>query len=271
VKRRRCFIVLAWQHSDIDDKLLRVQTYGESYRAEYGFEATMVRVRQDSVLRLLPTGDDLVIAEVGCGTDLLVERASQTHEFARWVIVEPNPEFAEAARDRIMHDTRVHVIEAFFEDAAAETRVACGGPADVVICSSVLHEVREPQSLLGVAGQVLAANGQLIVNVPNAQSLHRRLAVAMGLIADPAALTKRNALLGQPRVLDSTTLADLLTIAGFSLEASGGYFVKPFTHDQMADIPFLDDSIIAGLDRLGGELPDLASEIYAVARLDHGD
>jgi SAM-dependent methyltransferase len=231
----------------------------------------MVRVRQDSMLRLLPSGDELAVVEVGCGADLLVERAAQTHEFARWVIVEPNADFAAAARDQIGHDTRVQVVEAFFEDAAAETRVACGGSADVVICSGVLHEVSDPDALLRAAAGLLAADGQLIVNVPNAGSLHRRLALAMGLIADTAELSDRNARLGQPRVLDAAGLASLLVKAGFRVETSGGYLIKPFTHTQMAAIPFLDDSIVAGLDRLGGELPDLASEIYAVARVARGD
>lgn len=256
----------AWHHLAIDDKQLRAQTYSESYRADYGFEATMVRARQHSTLELMPSNDNLIVVEVGCGTDLIVERATLTHDFKRWVIVEPSPAFAGAARDRVAHDTRVQVIERFFEEATAEILVACGRAPDLVLCSSVLHEVPDPHSLLVVAAELLGGEGQLIVNVPNAQSLHRRLAVAMGLIRDSTELSPRNEQLGQPRVLDASALAALLHEAGFQITASGGYFLKPFTHAQMAALPFLDSELIAGLDRLGTELPDLASEIYAVAR-----
>lgn len=256
-----------WHHAAIDDKQLRAQSYGETYRADYGFEATMVRVRQRSTLAHLPSEAGLVVVEVGCGTDLLVERTSPARQFARWVIDEPSPAFAGAARDQVAHDTRVQVVEAFFEDAASEIRAACGRSPDVVICSSLLHEVADPQALLLVAADLLGPNGQVIVNVPNAGSLHRRLAVAMGLIDSATDLSARNTQLRQPRVLDAHGLEGMLTAAGFRIAQRGGYFIKPFTHTQMTEIPFLDDDIIAGLERLGAEVPDLASEIYAVARL----
>jgi 2-polyprenyl-3-methyl-5-hydroxy-6-metoxy-1,4-benzoquinol methylase len=185
--------MVAWHHAGIDDKRLRAQTYSESYRADYGFEATMVRVRQDSTLRALPSVDDLVVVEVGCGTDLLVERAMSSHGFETWVIVEPSAVFAGAARERVAHDTRVQVIEAFFEEAGSEIVASCGRLPDVVILASVLHEVDDPGALLNVAANLLDPGGQIIVNVPNARSLHRRLAVAMGLITAPHELSARNA------------------------------------------------------------------------------
>lgn len=271
MKQRRHLRGSAWQHGAIDEKQRRAQAYSESYRATYGFEAVMVRVRQDSVLDLLPRVADLVVVEAGCGTDLLVERAIPAHDFSRWVIVEPSAAFATAARERTGHDTRVHVVEAFFEDAAPDIMTAAGRAPDVVICSSLLQEVPDPPGLLLAAAELLHRDGALIVNVPNAGSMHRRLAVGMGILADTWELSARNVDLGQPRVLDAALLASLLTAAGFRVIDSGGYFVKPFTHLQMAEIPFLDDTLINGLNRLGAELPDLASEIYAVARPDRDE
>jgi 2-polyprenyl-3-methyl-5-hydroxy-6-metoxy-1,4-benzoquinol methylase len=244
---------------------MRAQTYGDSYLANYGFESVLVRVRQNSVLEQLGLSADSAIVEVGCGADLLVERLPTTQPFRRWVIVEPNAAFAAAARDHASHDTRVHVIEQFFEEATREARDACNGLADVVLFSSVLHEVADPRNLLVAAHDVLSSTGRVLVNVPNSQSLHRRLAVAMGLIDVPSELSARNTDLGQQRVLDARSLTDLLTSAGFHTIESGGYFLKPFTHSQMTELPFLDQQMIAGLDQLGRDLPDLASEIYAIA------
>ena len=44
------------------------------------------------------------------------------------------------------------------------------------------------------------------------------------------------------------------------------YFVKPFTHSQMEKIASdLGSEVLDGLYRLGQEIPDLASEIFAEA------
>jgi 2-polyprenyl-3-methyl-5-hydroxy-6-metoxy-1,4-benzoquinol methylase len=270
VNQRPGSIASTWHHAAIDEKQLRAQTYTNAYQADYTFEAVMVRVRQRATIALLPIRPDLVVVEVGCGMDLLVERAARERAFERWVIVEPSVSFAATARERMAHESRVHVVEGFFEEAGEEIRTECGRSPDVVVCSSVLHEVDDPAALLTQARQLLEPSGRLIVNVPNAQSIHRRLAVAMGLTDSAADLSERNHQLGQPRVFDAVGLASLLVATGFRVTESGGYFFKPFTHAQMADLGFLDATMVAGLEQLGTEFPELASEIYAVGRPDRG-
>jgi hypothetical protein len=87
----------------------------------------------------------------------------------------------------------------------------------------------------------------------------------MNLVSDTHQRSERNESLGQPRVFDRASLEAMITEAGFSVAQGGGYFIKPFTHAQMAALPFLEQRLIEGLNRLGGELPELASEIYCVA------
>jgi hypothetical protein len=63
-------------------------------------------------------------------------------------------------------------------------------------------------------------------------------------------------------VFDLESLNRLVSQSRLEVVESGGYFLKPFTHQQMSALPFLDDRMLDGLMRLGAELPDLASEIY---------
>jgi len=246
----------------------RIARYEVTYGSDYGFEAVMVAARRRFILELLRSSRHDVIVEVGCGPDLLVDRAAAGGlRWSRWVIVEPAEGFAALAEDAARRHVGVTVVKAFVEDATAAVGSAAGHPADVVLCSSLLHEVDDERAVLEAMAQVLSASGRLHVNVPNATSLHRRLARAMGLIGDEHELTARNRALDQRRLYDLSSLVGLVRSAGFTIEASGGYFLKPFTHAQMETLEFLSDEMLAGLDVLGRELPDLAAEIYVNARV----
>ena len=146
---------------------------------------------------------------------------------------------------------------AFLDDGWRRHRPVLGG----------LHEVDDEQALLDAIGRVLSSNGILHVNVPNATSLHRRLARAMGLIGDEHELTARNRALEQYRIYDRDSLVGLLSSSGFEIESTGGYFMKPFTHSQMETLGFLSEAMIEGLYDLGCEYADLAAEIYVNAGL----
>lgn len=247
----------------------RIRLYEEAYRGEYDFESVMVGARQRIVIEMLTRIAPRIVVEVGCGSDLLF-----THVIAaeipvtRWVIVEPGAGFADAAQRTLNSDSRVTVVKGFFEEQEARIRDLLGGVADLVILSGILNEVESPDSLLATARALLAPSGWVHVNVPNARSLHRRLAVIMGLIPDVTTLTERNHRLHQYQVFDRASLCTLLEKNGFTPGEEGGYFLKPFTHAQMvAAQNVITPAVLAGLDQLGRDLPDLAAEIYVNAKL----
>lgn len=249
----------------LDERVARISRYASAYEENYGFESVLVKARQEMVLeRLLEWQPDTVI-EAGCGTDLLFPRAEQIGvRFRRWVVVEPSPRFAALAAARSGSGPRVTVIASFLEDAVDRAREVCDGGADVVLCSSLLHEVPQPDVLLGAARRLLAEEGRLYIDVPNALSLHRRLARAAGMIEDERELGVRNSMFEQQRIYDAASLRAEMESAGFAIVGSGGCFLKPFTHAQMETMTFLDSAMEEGLRRLGQELPDLAAEIYSV-------
>ena len=54
----------------------------------------------------------------------------------------------------------------------------------MVICSSLLHEVKQPEKLLNAIKKVCNSKTVIHINVPNMFSIHRLLGVEMGMISD---------------------------------------------------------------------------------------
>lgn len=160
------------------------------------------------------------------------------------------------------------VVEDYFENAV-DAVLEKSGPVDMVICSGLLHEVADHMGLLQAITKIMGATSILHVNVPNAGSLHRRLAKAMGLIDSLEQMSNRNIQLQQHRVYTQETLRQDLNSSGLLVCKEGGILLKPFSHKQMQSVvEVIGSEIQPGLAVLGEEFPALASEIYAEARLD---
>jgi SAM-dependent methyltransferase len=249
------------------DKHDRIRSYQERYGRDFEFEALLVRARQRIVRELIDRIEPRTVVEVGCGPELLFSRIGGVKSIRRWVIVEPAEAFASIAREFAASHPGLSVVHGFFEDSVDEVEALLAGPPDLILLSGVLHEVPEPDRLLLGARRLMCGSGRLHVIVPNALSLHRRLARAMGLISREDQLTERNLDLHQYRVFSPASLKALVQGCGFAVEEEGGYFLKPFTHRQMSSIrEVITPEILEGLFALGRELPDLASEIHLTGR-----
>jgi SAM-dependent methyltransferase len=233
--------------------------YAQAY-AESSFEETQARIRKRHLVELLQRLKPRRVLEVGCGLDTLANHWTGAERFT---IVEPAATFAEAARRATAGKPGVEVVEALLEHAGVP------GDHDLVIMSGLLHEVIDCGSLLDAARRVCGPDGLLHVDVPNARSFHRLLALEMGLIDHLEAISDRQRSLQQNWVFSLDSLQALLVEHGFTPIESGSFFVKPFTHDQMArlqDAGLLTEQMIEGLDRMATWLPDYGSEIFVNAR-----
>lgn len=243
-----------------------ISHYEAVYTTNYGFEQVMVRYRRKMLLDRLQLLHPKCIVEVGCGAELLYGHyLKKGGAPQKWVIVEPAKHFYELATRHNLPNCRI--IEGFFEESVGEVKANLPRPPDLVICSGLLHEVHSAGQLLTSISQVMEENTLLHINVPNADSFHRRLAVAMGIIQNTETMSDRNRQLLQNKVYNIETLKADLTLAGLHITKIGGYFVKPFTHEQMEFIePILDSTLLDGLYELGRQHPEWASEIYAESR-----
>ena len=209
-----------------------IDLYSSNYLDDYGFESVMITYRRKLLLDSLHLHRPQVVIEIGCGTELLYEAWLKEGGPAEcWLIVEPARQFFEVARASGLPN--LHVLGEFFENAISQVRAILPRAPDWVICSSLLHEVPSAATLLAAMTSIMGDATRLHVNVPNAGSLHRRLAKAMGLIDDTRAFSARNLNLLQHRVYDRPSLLADLAKAGLRVIAEGGYLVKPFTHAQM--------------------------------------
>ena len=244
----------------------RINQYQKNYLASYGFEEQMVKYRRKLLLERLIAIKPKTVVEIGCGSELLYQHYfEQKGKIDQWIIVEPGNVFFDIAKKSELPN--LIPILGFFEDCISEIKMNLKCKPDMIIMSSLLHEVVKPKDLLSAAKSIMGAKTILHINVPNITSFHRQLAKSMGLINDISLLSSRNIDLKQYRVYSIESLKIEAESMSLIPILQGGYFLKPFTHQQMQLIfSKLDESMLDGLYLMGKDYPNLASEIYIEVR-----
>ena len=243
--------------------LRNIEDYQRAYEAS-DFEAVQARMRKRMLLALMSRWRPQRVLEVGCGSDALFNHHPA---FERFCVVEPGSDFAEQARRQAAGDRRIRVVQAFMEEAAQEL---AGERFDCILLSGLLHEVPDAGLLLAAVRPLCDSQTRVHANVPNARSLHRLLALEMGLIDDLHALSANQRSLQQPRTFDIDSLSGLCAEGGYEVLEAGSYFIKPFTHRQMAQLQgtgLMDERLLDGFFALEKHLPGLGSEIFVNLRL----
>lgn len=242
----------------------------ERYQSDYAglpFEQTQAAYRRRRVIEQLERFHPATILEVGCGEEPLFLHYQACEAMH---VVEPAARFHEHAAQLARQHAKVQVHRGTLEELA-------GGLAavrfDCILLSSVLHEAPDPAALLKAAHSLCHDSTTVHVYVPNARSLHRLLALEMGLIADIHEVSPTQQRMQQSVTYDAESLTQALRTAGFAIEETGTFFIKPFTHAQMASLQasgMLDARMLEGLYGLGRHLPEHGSELYAIARAERG-
>jgi 2-polyprenyl-3-methyl-5-hydroxy-6-metoxy-1,4-benzoquinol methylase len=199
-------------------------------------------------------GDSQRVLEMGFGTGVIT--ASLLDAGVDLEVVEGAPSLCATARER-HPGLRVH--ESMFEAFTPEQ------PYDAVLALHVVEHVDDPVPLLRHLAGWLRPDGRLIVVVPNAESLHRQLAVRMGLQPTLDTLSARDHLVGHRRVYGLAGLRADLAAAGLGVTAEFGYFLKTVPNGMMLDWPV---ELLEALNAISDDLPArLLANIGVVARL----
>lgn len=135
---------------------------------------------------------------------------------------------------------------------------------DTVILGHVLEHVDDPVGILKRVSSWLSETGVVLAAVPNARSLHRQAAVEMGILPNESALNKMDIHHGHRRVYNPETLRGDFLAAGFNIEVFGGYWIKPLSNSQIEDA--WTPEMVRAFLKLGERYPDIAAEIYVVAK-----
>lgn len=236
-----------------------IKDYTKNY-VNLVFEDYQVMYRRKQVLAILGQYSHKRILEIGCGMEPLF-KFLDSKEYDQYVVVEPSEEFYKNAVKESSENSKISCIKDYFK-ASEEIKKY---KFDFIICSSLLHEVEDPEELLKDIALVCAENTIVHINVPNANSFHRLLAKEMKLIDDVHEMSEQNKLYQQHHVYDKEKLNKVVENAGFRVAEAGSYFVKPFTHKQMFDMlenHIIDEKVLDGLYGIGKYFPEYGSEIF---------
>jgi 2-polyprenyl-3-methyl-5-hydroxy-6-metoxy-1,4-benzoquinol methylase len=186
----------------------------------------------------------------GVMTDLLVTTGS------RLTAVEGAPEFCESLRAR---HPGVTVVNSLFEAFEPRERF------DTIVMGHVLEHVEDPTDIIRRASQWLTPAGRIMAAVPNCRSVHRQAAVLMGLLPNEDALNEMDRHHGHRRVFSPESFRAAFRDAGVAIEVFGGYWLKPFSNRQLEQC--CDQAMVDAFMALGERYPDIAGELYVIARL----
>lgn len=144
----------------------------------------------------------------------------------------------EGAKEFIGNTPGVSYIHSMFEDFEAPYQFDC------VIASFVLEHVKNPLELLKRARKW---SERLIVVVGNAESWHRRVAVAMGIQPSLETLSERDRAVGHYMVYDYSLLQRHLGLSGWAVSNTEGFMLKPVSNRLMMGWP---REVIQGLTKV---------------------
>lgn len=195
------------------------------------------------------------LLEMGPAEGVMTELLSKTGKSL--TLVEGSALFCNSLRERF---PQAEVIHSLFEDFEPSH----GKKFDNIVLGHVLEHVHDPIDILSRVGRWLTtATGRIFAAVPNARSLHRQAAVMMGLLPSEDALNEMDIHHGHRRVFTPESFRNIFYQAGMSIEAFGGYWLKPVSNAQIESdwTPVMLETFM----QLGERYPDIAGEIYIVA------
>jgi 2-polyprenyl-3-methyl-5-hydroxy-6-metoxy-1,4-benzoquinol methylase len=132
---------------------------------------------------------------------------------------------------------------------------------DQLIAIHVLEHVDDPAVVLRRMREWIAPGGRLLITVPNAGSIHRRIGVELGMLAETSQLNDGDHALGHRRVYDADGFHRDLDDAGWRIQHTGGFHLKMVSNAQMAE---WDDALLRAAFEVSLELPEqVCADLWA--------
>jgi len=198
------------------------------------------------------------VLEVGLGNGVFTRFLSE--HFQEVFAVDASTKAIELVQEELKDRENIRFVQAFVEDLQLEK------PVDNVVLSHVLEHLDDPIRALKKLKGVIHEKTTVYLSVPNANSLHRQVAVKMGLLDKVNALNVTDKKLGHKRVYSPTLFREHVQKAGFKIERFGGSLLKPLTNKQIQDT--WDERMVKGFISLGNDYPELCGDIYIIARME---
>jgi 2-polyprenyl-3-methyl-5-hydroxy-6-metoxy-1,4-benzoquinol methylase len=236
----------------ISEERERAKKLSRQFSKKSGFNVFMGKYRIKTILDHCK-GKQRTLLDLGCSYGRIA-RALSSH-FKRIVAVDGSEELITIAKKENSAKNISYQVS-LVEDLNLKEKF------DVVLLSFILEHAAGPKGILKKAAQFLKKNGTLFVMVPNAESLHRRVGKAMGIIKKLDEVTPTDIKHGHRRVYTLDKLTKDIKGAGLKINRKGTFFIKPLSNKQMERF---DPKICDALYEVGKDLQGLGSMLYILA------
>ncbi|TKY81483.1 class I SAM-dependent methyltransferase [Pectobacterium polonicum] len=196
------------------------------------------------------------VLDCGYGTGIIASRLNTLPSSIAIDIIEGSDLLCKQAEERF--GGRICIINSFFEYYEPSKKY------DVILALHILEHVEEPINLLRKFNSWLNVGGVVIAAVPNANSIHRKLAVMLDLQPCLEHLSQRDIAVSHKRVYMPWQLESDFKAAGFFVEEISGYFLKVVPNSMMLNWP---PELISALTKISDNIPsELLANILLVAK-----
>jgi len=195
-----------------------------------------------TVERMLPWIHGPDVLELGFGDDQwtgkILERFGRSH------VIDASRQLLTLAQEK--YGPRLVTYHSLFEEFSPDKAF------DTIVASYVLEHVEDPVQIMSRAAGWLKPNGHLLIVVPHADSLHRRLAVCMGLQRTTDALGQTDRQMGHRRVYTIARMEQNIREACLAVVRRQGSLLKPLPQGMMTSF---SRAMLEGFMKLGDQMP----------------
>lgn len=186
-----------------------------------------------------------LVLEMGAGSGYYTEECIKT--FGHSYIVDASSKLLIEAKNKYLNS--VTCFESYFEEFTPPDNLKF----NAILATHVFEHFEDTVLVLKKAINWLAPHGRIIITVPNAESIHRKLAVKMGLQKSIYDLSARDKEVGHVRVYDLDKLKEHVSQAGgYKIVLESGLFLKTVHLGLMKDY---SDDLLKALFDISEEIP----------------
>ncbi len=230
------------------DKFQRLDKISADYDSQVDFDRHLIEFNFD-VLKHRLCGDKIL--EMGCASGVMTRLLLTA--VPRLDVVDGSQKYIDQLTPEL--GDRVKFTLALFEDYQTASTYT-----DIILARALEH-IDDPVALLRKMSGWLLPGRQAAIHivVPNADSLHRRIGVAMGMIPSVTSLSERDHKYGHKRVYTRALLEEHVRAAGLRISEIVGIYLKPLANAQMEQWP---RDLVDAFYQVGKQFPDACAELY---------
>lgn len=205
-----------------DREIKRLEKASALYSSDFGkINARLISLSTVKLLNRISVGKKILLMGLGDG---LVYQGLLSKKNLKVTVIEGSKRVIDKYK---VSNNNCTIIHSLFEEYQPNCLF------DAIIGTHVLEHVHDPVGIARTAKNWCKRGGIGIFTVPNADSLHRRIGVAMGLISHRGELNDRDIASGHRRVYNIEKLKSDLGESGWFVKETKGYILKVLSNEQM--------------------------------------